>query len=141
MDDETCIKNSQIRDHFMRWKSKFPQENKIKFFVLRISPVLIYIFFFFFQGVNIHGFIHHAFPESYETIMDEGEWFAIRNFKLQHSLGLLRITKNRFTVLLTKKTIIFKNEPQTYSNYYAFKTFGSVLRGLCHPMYCIGMSR
>ncbi|CAF1929540.1 unnamed protein product [Brassica napus] len=41
-----------------------------------------------------------------------------------------------------KNTILFcdeKSEPTTYCNYYAFKPFGSIIRGLAHPMYCIDL--
>ncbi|CAN7080985.1 unnamed protein product [Brassica oleracea var. botrytis] len=93
----------------------------------------------FFQGVTIQGTIRDAFPKSFETIMNEGEWFGITNFKLEHSFGRVRMTKNRYNVILSEKSIIFKSEPTTYCNYYAFKPFGSIIRGLAHPMYCIDL--
>ncbi|WZY89162.1 hypothetical protein YC2023_045897 [Brassica napus] len=89
------------------------------------------------KGVTIEGTIHEAFPKSFETIMNEGEWFGITNFKLEHSFGRVRTTKNRYNVILSEKSIIFKSEPTTHCNYYAFKPFGSIIRGLAHPMYCI----
>ncbi|CAF1822204.1 unnamed protein product [Brassica napus] len=90
-------------------------------------------------GVTIQGTIRDAFPKSFETIMNEGEWFGITNFKLEHSFGRVRMTKNRYNVILSEKSIIFKSEPTTYCNYYAFKPFGSIIRGLAHPMYCIDL--
>ncbi|KAH0879290.1 hypothetical protein HID58_066684 [Brassica napus] len=91
------------------------------------------------NGVTIQGTIRDAFPKSFETIMNEGEWFGITNFKLEHSFGRVRMTKNRYNVILSEKSIIFKSEPTTYCNYYAFKPFGSIIRGLAHPMYCIDL--
>ncbi|XP_013673837.1 uncharacterized protein LOC106378221 [Brassica napus] len=91
------------------------------------------------KGVTIQGTIRDAFPKSFETIMNEGEWFGITNFKLEHSFGRVRMTKNRYNVILSEKSIIFKSEPTTYCNYYAFKPFGSIICGLAHPMYCIDL--
>ncbi|CAH8388052.1 unnamed protein product [Eruca vesicaria subsp. sativa] len=42
--------------------------------------------------------------------------------------------KNRFNIVLTEKSFIFKSEPITNCYHYAFKSINAVLRGLAHPM-------
>lgn len=72
-------------------------------------------------------------------IMVEGEWYEIYGFNLKHNFRLFRITRNRYHVVTCEKTIINNVQARTVCNYYGFKEFKTILRGLAHPMYSVGM--
>ncbi|CAF1699561.1 hypothetical protein Bca4012_003992 [Brassica carinata] len=82
---------------------------------------------------------------SNRTIMGEGEWYEIFNFKLRFNFRQFRTTKNRFHVITGENTVVRKVTTTAPCNYYGFKEFKTILRGfktilrgLAHPMYSVG---
>ncbi|CAN6980118.1 unnamed protein product [Brassica oleracea var. botrytis] len=71
---------------------------------------------------------------SNRTIMGEGEWYEIFNFKLRFNFRQFRTTKNRFHVITGENTVVRKVTTTAPCNYYGFKEFKTILRGLAHPM-------
>ncbi|KAL0791334.1 hypothetical protein YC2023_043281 [Brassica napus] len=72
-----------------------------------------------------------------ECIMFEGEWYEIHGFKLMYNFRRFRVTTNRFHVFTGENTIINNVPARTDCNYYGFKEFKTILRGLAHPMYSV----
>ncbi|CAN6860093.1 unnamed protein product [Brassica oleracea] len=75
---------------------------------------------------------------SNRTIMGEAEWYEIFNFKLRFNFRQFRTTKNRFHVITGENTVVRKVTTTAPCNYYGFKEFKTILRGLAHPMYSVG---
>ena len=91
------------------------------------------------QGSTIQGTISDEIMRSNRTIMGEGEWYEIFNFKLRFNFKQFRTTKNRFHVITGENTVVRKVTTTAPCNYYGFKEFKTILRGLAHPMYSVGM--
>lgn len=71
--------------------------------------------------------------------LEEADWFEIYNFKLTPSFGLIRPTRSKYTIKFTAATVFTKIQPIIDSNFLCLANFSTVLKGLSHPMYCIGM--
>ncbi|CAG7866071.1 unnamed protein product [Brassica rapa] len=91
------------------------------------------------KGTTIEGTLYEELEASNQITMDEGDWFEIRNFKLIHASGLIRLSTNRYHIEMTNSSIISKTQPKMFGNYYCFAHFLNVLRGLSHPMYSIDL--
>ncbi|KAH0889224.1 hypothetical protein HID58_051653 [Brassica napus] len=96
------------------------------------------------QGSTIQGTISDEIMRSNRTIMGEGEWYEIFNFKLRFNFRQFRTTKNRFHVITGENTVVRKVTTTAPCNYYGFKEFKTILRGfktilrgLAHPMYSV----
>lgn len=48
--------------------------------------------------------------KSNQTIINEGEWYEICNFKLIHKFGIIKITRNHYHVIPKENTFIIKIE-------------------------------
>ena len=107
---------------------------KFFFFIL-----LIFLFIFLNNGSKIEATLYEELEALNHITMNEGDWFDIRNFKVMHFSGLIRLTKNRYHIVMSNSTVVVQIQPKTCSNYYCFVKFLDIARGLAHPMYCIGI--
>ncbi|CAN7045644.1 unnamed protein product [Brassica oleracea var. botrytis] len=89
------------------------------------------------KGNTVLGTIVDEIMIRNECIMFEGEWYEIRGFKLMYNFRRFRVTTNRFHVFTGENTIINNVPARTDCNYYGFKEFKTILRGLAHPMYSV----
>ncbi|KAH0938880.1 hypothetical protein HID58_006341 [Brassica napus] len=89
------------------------------------------------MGSKIQGTFHDECMESNKIIVKEGEWYEIYNFKLIHNFRMVKTTTNRYHVVTNVNTVITKLEARLTCNYYVFKDFKTIIRGLAHPKFCI----
>ncbi|KAH0894659.1 hypothetical protein HID58_057088 [Brassica napus] len=89
------------------------------------------------KGNTVLGTIVDEIMIRNECIMFEGEWYEIHGFKLMYNFRRFRVTTNRFHVFTGENTIINNVPARTDCNYYGFKEFKTILRGLAHPMYSV----
>ncbi|CAN6830444.1 unnamed protein product [Brassica oleracea] len=89
------------------------------------------------KGNTVLGTIVDEIMIRNECIMFEGEWYEIHGFKLMYNFRRFRVTTNRFHVFTGEHTIINNVPARTDCNYYGFKEFKTILRGLAHPMYSV----
>lgn len=71
--------------------------------------------------------------------MNEGEWYEIHDFKLIYNFRKVKTTTHRYHVVTKVETVIRKLEASLTCNYYVFKDFKNIIRGLSHPKFCIGL--
>lgn len=98
-------------------------------------------FFFIFckQGFKIEATIddERTLPDG--IILEVGAWFEIYNFKLTRSSGFIRPTKSRYQIKLCELSVFSKIEPLNESYFLCLTNFKSIIQGLSHSMFCIGM--
>ncbi|CAF2142913.1 unnamed protein product [Brassica rapa] len=75
----------------------------------------------------------------YEINLDEGDWFEILDFKLIHASGLIRTTRSKYHINLTHDSVVTKIQPITECNFLFCASYKTLLRGLSHPKFCIGL--
>uniref|UniRef100_A0A0D3BTW6 Replication protein A 70 kDa DNA-binding subunit B/D first OB fold domain-containing protein n=1 Tax=Brassica oleracea var. oleracea TaxID=109376 RepID=A0A0D3BTW6_BRAOL len=75
----------------------------------------------------------------YEINLDEGDWFEILDFKLIHASGLIRTTRSKYHINLTHDSVVTKIQPITECNFLFCASYKTILRGLYHPKFCIGL--
>ncbi|CAN6818690.1 unnamed protein product [Brassica oleracea] len=83
------------------------------------------------KGTTIEGTLYQELEASNQITVDEGDWFEIRNFKLVHASGLIRLSTNRYHIEMTNSSVISKIQPKIFGNYYCFSHFLNVLHVLC----------
>ncbi|KAL0744703.1 hypothetical protein Bca101_101238 [Brassica carinata] len=71
--------------------------------------------------------------------LEEGDWFEIYNFKLRRSFELIRQTRCKYNIKFTDATVVTKIQPIIDSNFLCLANFSSVLKGFCHPQFCIDL--
>ncbi|KAG2303223.1 hypothetical protein Bca52824_031874 [Brassica carinata] len=91
------------------------------------------------KGSKIEATLYEELEALNHITMNEGDWFDIRNFKVMHFSGLIRLTKNRYHIVMSNSTVVVQIQPKTCSNYYCFAKFLDIARGLAHPLYCIDL--
>ncbi|KAG2286697.1 hypothetical protein Bca52824_046301 [Brassica carinata] len=90
------------------------------------------------KGSMIEATLPWGVVSPFGITLDEGDWFEILDFKLNHAFGLIRTTRNKYHIKLTHDSVVTKIQPITKCNFQLCK-LQTILRGLSHPMFCIGM--
>ncbi|KAF8091391.1 hypothetical protein N665_0446s0011 [Sinapis alba] len=67
----------------------------------------------------------------------EGLCYEIKNFILTVKTERVRLTKNAYHINLNNSSIILKINPFSSPNFYCFRNFDDVYRGLAHPKFSI----
>ncbi|KAH0944024.1 hypothetical protein HID58_003661, partial [Brassica napus] len=69
--------------------------------------------------------------------LEEGAWFEINDFKLMHAFALIRPTKNKYHISITRKPFFSTIQPITDCNFLCCARYMDILRGLSHPKFCV----
>ncbi|KAG2240056.1 hypothetical protein Bca52824_091176 [Brassica carinata] len=89
------------------------------------------------KGSMIEATLPWGVVSPFGITLDEGDWFEILDFKLNHAFGLIRTTRNKYHIKLTHDSVVTKIQPITKCNFLNCASYKTILRGLSHPMFCI----
>ncbi|CAH8328901.1 unnamed protein product [Eruca vesicaria subsp. sativa] len=71
--------------------------------------------------------------------LNEGDWFEIFDFKLTYASGLIRPTKNKYHIILTRNAVVRKISLITEFTFLCCANYKIILRGLSHTKFCIDL--
>ncbi|KAJ4889319.1 hypothetical protein Rs2_29067 [Raphanus sativus] len=91
------------------------------------------------KGVTVEGSLNYDISLPNDMQLNESSWVEIVNFKIKHAGGLVRTTKNKYTIKFTEETLVSMIEPINGSYFLRCANFRGIKRGLYHPMYCVDL--
>lgn len=105
-------------------------------FLSKCSNVLINLLQ---QGSMIEATLPWGVDLPFGINLQEGDWFEINDFKLGYASGMFRTTKNKYQIKLIRNSVFSKIQPITECNFLYCASYNTILCGLSHPKFCIGM--